>query len=356
VSMTQKIDGNELTNDHELFSKIMASSRAATGVYAPGPYWIKKATNAIHEIDAEGISIFRGLRSGVGTSYSDSPRIDVRNDLGTNIAGKALKRILQHVYPFKNVLDASAAITTSHFMQAMVYKNLYRNSNARVKEILAEFKDLNTVIGCPVDVINPESPLAFSNHYLDLIDTQLNFGDEDFLSKAESILEIGGGFGANVHIMLHRFQNIKKVVYLDIAPNLYVAMQYFTHIFGKEAVRFFSQAEGSKLRFKGDSSLEIVCILPQEIENLDVEIEVFWNAHSFVEMTEPIVKNYAANMKRISSKKEARVYLASYDQFSLDSTLDPKVLLDIFGSDLNVREFETLEPERHNIHIWGKFS
>ena len=44
--------------------------------------------------------------------------------------------------------------------------------------------------------------------------------------------EIGGGVGTNVHLVLENYKNIRKVLYLDIPPNLYVGTQYLKAFYG----------------------------------------------------------------------------------------------------------------------------
>ena len=48
----------------------------------------------------------------------------------------------------------------------------------------------------------------------------------------------------------------------------------------------------SQIRFADNDDLEILCIPPWVIERLNVEIDHFHNAASFVEMPEKIIKNY----------------------------------------------------------------
>lgn len=346
----------QLMNDHRLLHEIMKKAKltdSTDSTYSPGPYWSGKAQNAVDELKLNGLRDFRGYLNGTATSFADNPRVDVRNDLAFRSLGKPLKRILKTIQPLKNIFDSSSNIARGHFEQGLEYKNLNRSQNVNVIKILDEFRSLDTLVGSPVDVYQTQDGTRFSNHYLDIIQTQLNFGDEDYLKRASTFMEIGGGFGANVHVLVKRFENIRKIVYLDISPNLYVAIQYLRHHFGEQAVVFKSGVELSSFEFTNDNSLQIVCILPQDIENLCVEIDIFWNAHSFVEMTEEIVSNYAKHILRLSNKEEFKIYLTSYDRFSIESTLDPITLGTLFGVDFTVKRIETLEPNRFNFHFWG---
>lgn len=77
-------------------------------------------------------------------------------------------------------------------------------------------------------------------------------------------MEIGGGFGANLHITLFNFPNIRKIIYVDIAPNLYIATQYLRSFYG-DSVKDISTAK-KNFSFAETEDLEIFCILPSQIE------------------------------------------------------------------------------------------
>ena len=153
-------------------------------------------------------------------------------------------------------------------------------------------------------------------------------------ASASSFFEIGGGFGANVHLLLENYPNIRKVVYLDIPPNLYVGTQYLKSFFGDSVVSYLKTKDMPKLSFSDNDELEILCIVPQQIENLKLEVDIFHNAHSFVEMPKDVVQNYAKHIEGVLSSK-AKVGLISYDCFDLGTTFHPDTLTTFFS-----RKFE----------------
>ena len=71
------------------------------------------------------------------------------------------------------------------------------------------------------------------------------------------------------------------------------------------------------IEFNDNNELEIFCIAPPQIEKVKSKIELFHNAHSFVEMTENIIQNYAKKIERIMSKNNSVISLVSYDGFNL---------------------------------------
>ena len=51
-------------------------------LYKPGPYWDYKTKKILYWLKKNGIENFRGHSSGVGTSFTDSSVLDIRNELG----------------------------------------------------------------------------------------------------------------------------------------------------------------------------------------------------------------------------------------------------------------------------------
>ena len=60
-------------------------------LYSFGPYWDYKNKRAILEIKKKGLKDFRGLTSGVSTSFADNLTLDIRNEL--NIKGRIVGKI-----------------------------------------------------------------------------------------------------------------------------------------------------------------------------------------------------------------------------------------------------------------------
>ena len=48
-------------------------------LYSSGPYWDYKNKRTLSEVKKKGLSDFRGLTTGIGTSYTDNLILDIRN-------------------------------------------------------------------------------------------------------------------------------------------------------------------------------------------------------------------------------------------------------------------------------------
>jgi putative sugar O-methyltransferase len=161
----------------------------------------------------------------------------------------------------------------------------------------------------------------------------------DKLSKSfdfkntKSFFEIGGGYGANIHFLITNFSNIKKILYLDTVPNIFVGTSYLKHYFGEKVKDYTELKNLNKISFSKNDKLEILCIPSWLIENVDVEIDHFHNAASFVEMPKAIIKNYVKFIKKFKTKE---ISLISYDGFDLKTTVNPEELNEFFENKLKI--------------------
>ena len=186
--------------------------------------------------------------------------------------------------------------------------------------------------------------------YLDIADRVEKISANLNFSKIKSFFEIGGGFGANIHFLITNFHNIKKVIYLDAVPNIFVGTEYLRYHFKDKVKDYLNIKNEKEIVFENNDELEIICIPPWEIERINVNIDHFHNAASFVEMPEKIVKNY---IKYVNKFKTKQISLISYDNFDLNTTLDPNLLSNFFDNKLIIEKKNHLinEYKRKEIYL-----
>ena len=65
-------------------------------LYSSGPYWEYKNRKTIYEIKKKGLKDFRGITTGIGTSFADNLVLDIRNELNFKgrVAGKYIHYLL----------------------------------------------------------------------------------------------------------------------------------------------------------------------------------------------------------------------------------------------------------------------
>jgi putative sugar O-methyltransferase len=317
-----------ITDDHELLRLMVSDAKAQRDVYRPGPYWSRKTKNAVNQIGRHGLADFRGASSSIGLSFTDSIHVDVRHDLASGFR-RSLKFLFETVFPFKDVFAAQVALTTSHAAEARRLKSLLLAADDRVRELLMRYKLPCSLSGGCVDYLELDGRKT-SAHYLNLLHQHAQLTKHYDFTSATSMFEIGGGFGVNVHLLLENYPKLKKVVYLDIPPNLYIGTQYLKSFYGKAVVDYRDSRELQSLVFSPDGTREILAIAPWQIEKLALNIDLIYNAHSFVEMPQFVVSNYADKLARLSQFESATVLMLTYDCFDLRTTFDPELLPSFF--------------------------
>jgi putative sugar O-methyltransferase len=314
-------------------------------LYSAGPYWRQKTIKIKNQLLKKGMTGFRGFDSGVGSSFTDNVKSDIRNeyDFGWR---KWFVNIL-YAYPFKKVFDAELLLFKYVFAELMFYKNAYFNQSSRAKELTSTYNLENTVsFGCvqKVTINNKE----YSCHHLELLNTHHHIAQHINFNEVSSMLEIGGGFGANVQILLQNYRNLKKVFYLDMAPNLIIGTEYLKSLFGESVIDYRQLKSSERIQFSKNDELEIICIAPWQIEKIEGKVDYFHNAHSFVEMPKVVVENYVNQIESRILTEHSRIALVSYDQFDESTTFAPIELNSYFGGKLKIMEFGLLSNNRKN--------
>ncbi|MBD1163925.1 putative sugar O-methyltransferase [Pelagibacterales bacterium SAG-MED11] len=314
---------------------ILAEKKIDRTLYSSGPYWDYKNSRAILEIKKKGLNDFRGKTAGIGTSFADNIVLDIRNEF--NIRGRTIGKIFS--LPLLNRIFNSQLNTTENYInlylqnKAIVYQN-----DKNVLDLLKKFKFENTAnFGCLSSFKLLDK--SYSCLYLDMAD-RINKLSEIFnFNNISSFFEIGGGFGANIHFLVTNFPNIKKILYLDVVPNIYVGTEYLKSFY-KEKVKDYSDLKDlKKISFSNNDELEILCIPPWLIEYVEVDIDHFHNAASFVEMPKRVIENYVKFIRKFKTKE---ISLISYEIFDPKTTFNPEELNTFFNNELNISWKKTL--------------
>ena len=304
-------------------------------LYSSGPYWDYKNSRAILEIQKKGIQDFRGLTAGIGTSFSDNEVLDVRNEY--NIKGRIVGKLFS--LPLLNIIfNSQLKLTKSYIKSFLLNKSIVYENDRNVHDLLKKYKFENTTeFGCvsSFKYLNKK----YSCHYLEMADRINKLSKQFNFNDISSLFEIGGGFGANVHFLITNFPNIKKILYLDVVPNIYVGTQYLKRFY-KDNIKDYSDLKNlDTISFSRNNELEILCIPPWLIEKVEANIDHFHNAASFVEMPKKIVENYVKFIRKFKTKE---ISLISYDKFDLKTTFNPEELNIFFNNELKISWKNTL--------------
>ena len=314
-------------------------------LYSSGPYWDYKNKRAILEIKKKGLKDFRGMSSGIGSSFADSLILDIRNEF--NLKGRAIGKIFS--FPILNkIYNTQLKITRKHIESFLKNKAIVYKNNKEVIDLLSKYKFENTTeFGCiqKFEYLKNE----YSMHYLVMADRINNLSSLFNFRKMNSFFEIGGGFGANIHFLLTNYPNIKKVIYLDTVPNIYVGTEYLRFHYKEKVRDYTSTKKLNEISFSKNDNLEIFCIPPWEIEKLNIKVDHFHNAASFVEMPDEVIKNYHKYIKKFETKE---ISLISYDNFNPKTTFNPEKLNNFFEKKLNISWKKVLIEDYNRKYIY----
>ncbi len=344
----QDCDKSKIFDDYKLLNLMVNDASKAKGVHRPGPYWLTRTKCALKDIKKFGLQDFRGMKSVTGTSFSDNFYVDIRGSYNFGLRS-AITNLFRYVYPFDKFFDAQVRLTASYFDLANLYKNQYLYNNQRVKYLLSKY-DINfeTTRGGCLSFLEKDS-VKIAHHYLQLLDTLDHIDNKVSLAGKKACFEIGGGFGVNTHLLVEIFK-IKKIIYLDIVPNLYVGTQYLKSFYGEKVIDYRRIQNRDVIKFAKNNDLEIFCIAPHQIDKIESEVDFFHNAHSFVEMPEEVIINYVKIVESKLAKNNSAISIVSYGDPDLNTTIHPEKLPDFFTKTAEKFNVPTLTPEKMNFH------
>lgn len=334
-----------MQNDPKLLDMMLHDQLKQKGLYHPGPYWKGYASRTAKAIRSDGVEHFRG-NSRIGKGYADTVLMDPF-DLSPLDSWKSYiySRIVQLPVFKRYFVDPYIKHNEWHFQQTQNYKNLYYTN------ILGSwFSQFSKLYSLPDTLVgNPQDTISINNYkigrsYLATFLRVHNYSKTVDFSKVESIFEIGGGFGAFCHTILHLFPNIKKYLYLDIPPILYVGTQYLKHFYGDEVIDYAQTKNSPSIHFSQSDQREIITICPWQIEKVDARFDFFWNSASFQEMNHDILINYTQHISHMLRGNDSKICLYIYKGGKPERTLMPNELIGIVESNCSVM-FEELDPE-----------
>ena len=317
-------------NKHKMLDELIKDEKKVDkALYSSGSYWDYKNKRTILEIKKKGLEDFRGSTSGVGTSFADNLILDIRNEY--NIKGRILGKIFSLPILGK-IFNNQLGVTKNYLKSFIENQSIVYQNNKNVQNLIKKYKfEKSTDFGCIQSFKYLHK--KYSCSYLQMAGRIDEFSKSFDFKNTRTFFEIGGGYGANIHFLITNFSNIKKILYLDTVPNIYVGTLYLKSFFG-EIVKDYTELKNlNKISFSKNDELEILCIPSWLIEKVDVEIDHFHNSNSFVEMPKNVIKNYVKFVKKFKSKE---ISLISYDRVDHMTTFDPVELNEFFENKLKI--------------------
>lgn len=338
----------KLNNNQNKLLKLLEKDNYAckNSLYKPGPYWDYKTKKILYWLKKKGLENFRGISSGVGTSYTDNLVYDIRNELG--VRGRILSNFFSLPY-INKIFNLQLKITKDLLIENIQFRNKIYSNSEKVNYLINNYNINNSInFGCAS--ITEVNNTKYSTSYLLLAERMDNISKIYDLNKINSILEIGGGFGTNIHLLIQNYQNIKKIIYVDIFPNIFVGTEYLRSFY-KECVKDYTiTSREKKIKFNlNKNELEIFCIPTWEIEKLNDKVDKFHNASSFQEMTISQVKNYKSIIDRVLNGKALSIIV--YKGWEKNNTLSPDQINKIFENKLKIQEFDQINNKKKLVYL-----
>jgi len=249
-------------------------------------------------IKKEGIEMFRNSSSGCGLGYADSILINA-DVLKTNL--KRFISLIINIISFNKFFKHQKVLTKRIFDDRFKYLNYIFKNNSKVQRLVKKYKIENsTQFGC-YNFFTYKTK-KYSPYYLELCNKIDFINSKKNLKKIQSYCEIGGGFGANIHLMLQNFKNIKKVLLIDTFPTIYIATMYLRKFYKKSVISYDQIKNKKNIKFSNDKNLEIICIPPWKIDNVNITIDHFHNGDSFSHLEINKIKKYLSFLKKNQTK------------------------------------------------------
>lgn len=324
----EKIKHNLIINDMQLFDKMLKYQENSKGIYKPGPYANHRIKKSVKEIKKNGLNEFRSHTSIIGTTYADN--VILNSEIFYKYTWKAIFLFLIKLFfPFNKMLQNQVYQTKlifDKYLQSV--KILLKNSDTYFN-LNKNFKIPNNTLKGGSEVYVNLNGGKKSLKYIQVLSELSIVTEKNDYTLGSSYIEIGAGFGTNIHLILENFKNIKKIILIDIAPALYVQTQYLKSFFGDNVYSFDLFESEKQISFKEDNSLEIYCLLPAQIEKIKYKFDFIHNSHSFVEMPEKIVENYVCYLEKLSHPK-SKYSIISFNSYREGSTLNPNSIPSYF--------------------------
>lgn len=290
-----------LADKPSLLAAMMADQvKQESDLYKPSAYWLPYQVRVSRHISRHGIGKFRSDPL-IGKGFSDSLRplpFDWDGNWKSRIQGLVARLPIVSSLLAQREKEIVRARQFGSHMQSRLHLAYMGEDFARLWPAEKPLPE-STLGGCEA-FYTPPGGKPMATLYLRMASRIVEYTRQLPVS-GQAFMEIGGGFGAMTHLMLDTFPHIRKVLYIDIPPMLYLANQYLG-AFYPESVRDYEELrDKTSITFRDDDSLEILCLPPWMIERVTAKIDLFHNAASFSEMNEEIVRNYATNMRRLSA-------------------------------------------------------
>ena len=321
-----------MKDDISLLNLMIADMVQQQGVHQASGYWTRHTNKIRKAIMRYGLKNFRSMPE-ISRAYGDPPFVyDPVDLLPTGSPRARALRLLRRLPLIKYLQKGFYKINKANIAELNRYKDLYISTQLhRIgMELLPGGCWPDTLAGNPNCTVKIGDTAVGQANLRSMVEIR-DCGQAVDFGAVRVAMEIGGGIGAYTHMLLHCYSGIRKFIYLDIPPVLYVSTQYLRNYFGDAVIDYRRSASMEKITFQENDELEIYCIAPWQLPLVESSINYFWNSASFQEMPEEVVDNYAQQVGRLKDAENFQMALYVYDRHD-DNTLSYETILKLFDS------------------------
>ncbi len=287
-------------DDPALLDRMMRELVAAPELYRPTNYWAHYEKSFLPELKRKGLHDFRRRRDSVLDSFgaADLP-VEARVRLGRGFRGAGkLNRLLRGVF---EALSPHLLLDMTYVTPRGITEYFRSYVGQKMSRAGLDIAACPTTrFGNPADLHEIQGGFWTLLH-LDYCAMLADAAPHIALPPNGIVCELGSGLGRNVEIIGRLFPEM-TILSFDIPPQLYVAQQYLTKVFGSRlvpydtAVKIDPTSPDAAARYKGKVLMLPAWRMPAWA---DTKIDLFWNSASFQEMEPDVVTNYLSLVKRM---------------------------------------------------------
>lgn len=281
----------QVPDDRVLLETMMADMKQGGDLYQPTNYWAYYERYLLPELTKRGLRDFRRRHGSVLTSFGAT---DLQ-PFGVVEIGSRVPAARRVAAALNRLIERLPGITLRVWGVPAEFRILYFYNQVSEKFQAIGFD----IRSCPTTRLgNPEDLLEIDGAAWSFMHLQYCaiFADayRHLSLKPDAVIcELGPGMGRNLEVIARLFPNATLLAF-DIPPQLYVANQYLTSVFGKRALGYGSALQVEPRGRVPDEARGRIVMLPtwKMPEWSGVPVDVFWNSASFQEMEPAVVRNY----------------------------------------------------------------
>lgn len=292
----------QVQDNYPLLLDMLNDMRLADPLYRPTNYWSFYEQRFLPELRQRGLRDFRSRTDSILTSFGATDPLPIpelrfkKAFKGATRLGRLLTKAIE-----KSGLIELFVLRIDPYSVTPLLLNYVRDKFEKMG--LDIMKCPTSEFGNPEDQFETQGTIWSSTHlvYCSMVADAAKFIS---FSNESVICELGSGMGRNIEVLGKLYPGATLLLF-DIPPQLYVANQYLTSIFGD---RVISYSTATSLDPTNAQALESVkgkiVILPSwKIPAWShFKVDVFWNSASFQEMEIGVVQNYLAHVKTMNPR------------------------------------------------------